>query len=123
MKLLTKELLTRFEKIGSQEKSKDPIVIAKFFNPTGIGTWYATEYNPTERTFFGYVSLFGDHNDELGYFRGNRQFLFHHLLSKLGFPVNSRWDRNGNWYAARPVRVKMPTSKLTLTIRKKPNRK
>jgi Na+/melibiose symporter-like transporter len=35
--------------------------------------------------------------EELGYFRGNRQFLFHHLLSKLGFPVNSRWDRNGNW--------------------------
>jgi hypothetical protein len=23
--------------------------------------------------------------------------LFHHFLSKLGFPVNSRWDRNGNW--------------------------
>jgi Na+/melibiose symporter-like transporter len=37
------------------------------------------------------------YDEELGYFRGNRQFLFHHLLSKLGFPVNSRWDRNGNW--------------------------
>jgi len=35
--------------------------------------------------------------EELGYFRGNRQFLFHHLLSKIGLPVNSRWDRNGNW--------------------------
>jgi hypothetical protein len=35
--------------------------------------------------------------EELGYFRGNRQFLFHHLLSKVGFSVNSRWDRNGNW--------------------------
>lgn len=35
--------------------------------------------------------------EELGYFRGNRRFLFHHFLSKLGFPVNSRWDRNGNW--------------------------
>ena len=28
--------------------------------------------------------------EELGYFKGNRQFLFHYLLSKLGFPVNSR---------------------------------
>jgi len=68
MKLLTKELLNKFEKVGSQEKSKDPIVIAKFFYPAGSATWYATEYNPTDRTFFGWVSLFGDHNDELGSF-------------------------------------------------------
>ena len=33
MKLLTKELLKRFEKVGRQEDAKDPIVIAKFFNP------------------------------------------------------------------------------------------
>ena len=33
----------------------------------------------------------------LGYFRGNTRFLFHHLLSKLGFNVNSRWDKYGNW--------------------------
>lgn len=38
-----------------------------------------------------------EHCEELGYFRGNRRFLFHHLLSKLGIQVNSRWDRNGNW--------------------------
>jgi hypothetical protein len=37
------------------------------------------------------------HCEELGYFKGNRRFLFHQLLSKLGFRVNSRWDRNGNW--------------------------
>ncbi len=37
------------------------------------------------------------HDEDLGYFRGNRRFLFHHLLSKIGFSVNSRWDRNGNW--------------------------
>lgn len=47
---------------------KDPIVVAKFFNPTGAGTWYATEWNPEEGTFFGYVSLFGDHCDEWGSF-------------------------------------------------------
>ncbi|MBW1767239.1 MAG: hypothetical protein JRJ65_09350 [Deltaproteobacteria bacterium] len=37
------------------------------------------------------------HCQDLGYFRGNRLFLFHHILSKLGIRVNSRWDRNGNW--------------------------
>ena len=68
MQLLTKALLARFAKVGSQEHIADPKVIAHFFNPTGAGNWLATEYNPTERTFFGYVSLFGDYNDELGYF-------------------------------------------------------
>jgi hypothetical protein len=68
MQLLTKELLKRFEKIGRQEDVADPIVGAKFFNPTGAGTWYATEDDPEEKTFFGYVSIFGDWNDEWGSF-------------------------------------------------------
>ncbi len=68
MKLLTKELLKRFQQVGSQEDSADPVVVAKFFNPTGAGTWYATEYNPESKTFFGYVSIFGDWNDEWGSF-------------------------------------------------------
>ena len=37
------------------------------------------------------------HCQNLGYFKGNRRFLFHHVLSKLGMPINSRWDKNGNW--------------------------
>ena len=37
------------------------------------------------------------HDIDLGYFKGNRHFLFHHVLSKLGMDVNSRWDVNGNW--------------------------
>lgn len=65
---MTKQLEKEFKKIGSQEHIKDPIIVAKFFNPTGIGTWYATEYSPGTKVFFGYVSLFGDHNDEWGYF-------------------------------------------------------
>jgi hypothetical protein len=68
MKLMTKELEAQFKKIGSQEKSKDPIVVAKFFNPVGRGDWYATEYDPVDKIFFGYVSIFGDHNDEWGSF-------------------------------------------------------
>jgi len=68
MKLLTKELLKRFVEVGRQENVVDPLVVAKFFNPTGAGTWYATEYDPKSRCFFGYVSIFGDWNDEWGWF-------------------------------------------------------
>ena len=68
MKLMTKQLEKRFAQVGRQEDVKDPLVIAKFFNPTGAGTWYATEYHPDEKVFFGYASIFGDHNDEWGYF-------------------------------------------------------
>jgi len=37
------------------------------------------------------------HDIDLGYFKGNRRFLFHHILSKLGLKINSRWDKEGNW--------------------------
>ena len=98
MKLLTKEIESLFKKIGRQEKVDDPIVVAKFFNPTGQGTWYATEliylirrkdkdeeseilevevsnvdqfrdYEVVDKMFFGYVSILGDHCDEWGYFK------------------------------------------------------
>ena len=68
MKLLTKAILSRFAKVGRQDEDPDPIVICKFFNPCGAGTWYATEYDPESRIFFGYVSIFGDHCDEWGTF-------------------------------------------------------
>jgi len=68
MELLTKGIKERFAKIGSQEKETDPIVVVKFFNPVGAGTWYATEYNSKNKVFFGYVSIFGDQNDEWGPF-------------------------------------------------------
>ena len=79
MKLLTKAIIKRFEEVGSQENEKDPVVIVKFFNPTGAGTWWATEYNEEDKTFFGYVSIFGDHNDEWGYFSLNELIGFEGL--------------------------------------------
>lgn len=66
MKLLTKEILKRFEETGCQEHQKDPLVIAKFFNAAGSGTWWATEYDPEQKIFFGYVT--GLCFDEWGYF-------------------------------------------------------
>ena len=68
MRLVTKELEKRFAQVGSQENVKDPVIVAKFFNPAGAATWYATEYDPRDKMFFGYVSIFGDWNDEWGYF-------------------------------------------------------
>ena len=73
MKLITKELEKLFEKypIGSQDglagKAK---VIAKFFNPTGVGTWIITEGNKLENgdyEMFGYCHLGDDEMAELGY--------------------------------------------------------
>lgn len=65
MKLLTGAIVDLFTKTGSQEKIQDPIVIARFFNPTGAGTWLATEYDPEERTFFGWARIT---DGEWGYF-------------------------------------------------------
>jgi len=70
MKLLTKQILADFKKQGYTDgKPSDQVkVIVKFFNPVGAGNWYAVEYDEKERIFFGFVSLFNDWNDELGYF-------------------------------------------------------
>jgi len=70
MKLLTKEILERFKKIGNQKDKQleDLEIVVKFFNPSGIGTWYATYYNSETKIFSGWVSLFNDHNDEYGDF-------------------------------------------------------
>lgn len=67
MKLLTKEIEKAFERTGRQEEVPDPIVVAKFFYPFGPATWFATEYEPATRTFFGWCSL-GLGSDEWGYF-------------------------------------------------------
>lgn len=73
MKLITKELEKEFENypIGSQDglggKAK---VIAKFFNPTGVGTWLITEASKLENgdyEMFGYCHLGDDEMAELGY--------------------------------------------------------
>ena len=55
MKLITKELEKRFEKVGDQSMEEDPLIIAKFFSPVGGATWYASEYDPKTRICFGYV--------------------------------------------------------------------
>lgn len=70
MGLLTPELIARFQEVGRQDNVDDPLVIAKFFAPSGAATWFATEYHPEDNTCFGYVQGLSDHpeDDEWGYF-------------------------------------------------------
>ncbi len=91
MRLMTKELEKRFLKVGSQEQVKDPVIVAKFFNPQGAGTWYATEFDPKDKMFFGYVSIFGDWNDEWGYFSLQELESFKGQLG-LGIERDLYWD-------------------------------
>lgn len=65
MKLMTKELEKAFAEQGSTEEKSgnQTMVLAHFF--TGSWDWWATEYDPGRRTFFGLVKGF---EVELGYF-------------------------------------------------------
>ena len=65
MKLITKELKERFAQVGEQAET-NALVIAKYFNPCGSQTWYATEYDSELNNCYGYVT--GMYVDEWGYF-------------------------------------------------------
>ncbi len=63
---MSNELEERFAEVGNQDgRGFDARVIAKYFDPCGSWTWYATEYDSAERRFFGYVCGF---EQEWGYF-------------------------------------------------------
>lgn len=90
MKLLTKAIALKFPRLYATEKTPDEqkMTVAKFFNPTGSGTWYAFEADAlvdaendkwmplrdaaahgvpySDVRFFGYVAGLGE--NELGYF-------------------------------------------------------
>lgn len=57
MKLLTKELEARFPALYATEKKRPEKIkiIAKFFDPSSSWTWYATEFDPVKRVFYGLV--------------------------------------------------------------------
>ena len=66
MKLLPKELEAKLPPLYANDgKGDEAIALVKFFTPDSSWTWYATEYDPKERVFFGLVDGL---EKELGYF-------------------------------------------------------
>lgn len=92
MKLLTKEILKKLPPLRATENlsNRQKKVIVKFFNPGGNGTWYALEYDPKERLFFGYVDLM---EKELGYFSLDELEAFRGRFG-LGIERDAWWDSN-----------------------------
>ena len=91
MKLLTKEIEKKLPKLYSTDgQGNNAKVVVKFFHPRSNWTWYATEYDPDTRTFFGYVDGL---EGELGYFNLDE-------LSEvkdswgLGIERDMYWDSN-----------------------------
>ena len=58
MKLLTKELEAKLPPLHStQDGGKDIMAVVKFFTPDASWTWYAVEYDPVDKLFFGLDQL------------------------------------------------------------------
>lgn len=70
MKLLTQEIRNAIPKLYSQEKNKDPMIVAKFFTPWTNWTWYVIEGQP-EGDDFRFFGLVEGLETEMGYFMLN----------------------------------------------------
>lgn len=72
MELMTEELKEKFKQfpLYSQDKKMgNAIVVVKYFNPLGAGTWFITEGNELDNgdyELFGYCHLGDDEMAELG---------------------------------------------------------
>ncbi len=78
--LLTEEMKKTIPKLYSQENVKDPMVYAKFFDPTSNWTWYVTEFDG-EDMFFGLVD---GHEKEMGYFSLSE---LENVRGRFGLPI------------------------------------
>ncbi|MBI1307073.1 MAG: DUF2958 domain-containing protein [Bacteroidetes bacterium] len=56
MKLITEELKEQFKQWGDQSQIKDPMILAKFFDPCGSATWWISQYDPQTNIAYGYVT-------------------------------------------------------------------
>ncbi len=65
MNLLPEALAASLPPLGATDHQVDPVARVKFFALASSWTWYALEYDPRERMFFGLVDGF---EKELGYF-------------------------------------------------------
>lgn len=89
---MTKELekkMPTYEEI-EDVKYDDLKVLVHYFNPAGRGNWFGVSYDPETRIMFGYVSIFGDWNDEAGDFSLQE-------LEELKLPLGLSIERNLHW--------------------------
>ena len=89
MKLMTKEIEGKIPALYSTEQSdyKDIRVYAKFFHPASSWTWYALEYDPKDKMFYGLVN---GYVKELGYFSLQE-------LQEVSYPMGIRIERDKYW--------------------------
>jgi hypothetical protein len=88
MRLLTPELERTLPPLRSTDGVGDrAIARVKFFTPWTCWTWYATEYDPAERLFFGKVVGL---ETELGYFSLDE-------LEAIRGPAGLTIERDPNW--------------------------
>jgi len=86
MKLLTKELEKKLIQEAKKE-NKDlyqAVAHVKFFDPVGSWTWFASEYDPDTKMFYGLVD---GHEKELGYFSLTE-------LEELKLPMGLKIERD-----------------------------
>lgn len=88
-KMITKELEKALPSLSSSTNDDSPILV-HYFNPAGRGDWFGMTYNPKTREFFGYVSIFHDYNDELGYFSLDE-------LESIKLPLGMHIERDIYW--------------------------
>lgn len=92
--LVPEDLAPNLPALYSQEdKGEEAIAVLKFLTPWTSWTWYASEYDPEERIFFGVVV---GHERELGYFSRNE-------LEAIRGPGGLRIERDLYW-KPRPLR-------------------
>lgn len=106
MKLITKKLERRFKKVGYQGENLDPLVITKFFG--GNYTWYATEYYPKRRVFFGFIYNEAKNEGKWGYFSPEKtKITFSLILNDKEYSYMGDVERD-LWFDEKPF------SKLSL---------
>lgn len=94
MQLLTKEIAAKLPPLcANEERGEEAIAQVKFFTPDSNWTWYASEYSPEHRLFFGVVVGF---EREYGY------FALDELEAATG-PMGLHIERDLHW-APRPLK-------------------
>ena len=88
-----KELL--IEEFRKSEDEKTEIAVVKYFNPSGAGTWYFSEYDDEEGLFYGLCEI---HEAEHGYV--DLKELRDLRCPPFGLPIERDY-----WFTPQPLRM------------------